>query len=192
MSKKPDPYASEEETMALLKKDARSDSEKRLDALLEDRWANEQGVELEGKYNILRQIALDLLEQRKPVPPSAYESLILGAQLDGGIFVGVITQPDGTHSAVMLLPDRAKDLTWQAAKDWAANLNAQLPTRPMAALIFSNTQDRPQTGWHWTSEEVKEYASFAWFCGFFGGFQDSTRKSYEGSAVAVRLIHITA
>ena len=66
MSKKPDPYASEEETMALLKKDTRSDAEKRLDGLLEERWANEQGVELEGKYNILRQIALELLEQRKP------------------------------------------------------------------------------------------------------------------------------
>lgn len=64
MSKKQDPYASEEETMALLKKDARSDAEKRLDEVLEERWANEQGVELEGKYNILRQIALELLEPK--------------------------------------------------------------------------------------------------------------------------------
>jgi hypothetical protein len=66
MSKKPDPYASEEETLALLQKDTRTDAEKRLDVLLEERWANEQGVELEGKYNVLRQIALELLEQRQP------------------------------------------------------------------------------------------------------------------------------
>jgi hypothetical protein len=116
----------------------------------------------------------------------------LGAPLDGGIFVGVITQPDGTHSAVALLPDRAEDVTWQAAKDWAAGLNAQLPTRPMAALIFANTQDRPQSGWHWTCEEVKDHASYAWDCHFFSGNQDSNLKSCEGSAVAVRLIHVTA
>jgi hypothetical protein len=116
----------------------------------------------------------------------------LGAPLDGGIFVGVITQPDGTHSAVALLPDHAEDVTWQAAKDWAAGLNAQLPTRPMAALISTNTQDRPQEGWHWTGEEVKGFASFAWGCGFSSGGQFITHESYEGSAVAVRLIHITA
>ena len=115
----------------------------------------------------------------------------LGAPLDGGIFVGVITQQDGTHSAITLLPDHAEDLTWQAAKDWSAGLNAQLPTRPMAALIFANTQDRPQEGWHWTSEEVKDYASYAWNCYFGLGDQYNDRKSYEGSAVAVRLIHIT-
>lgn len=116
----------------------------------------------------------------------------LGAPLDSGIFVGVITQPDGTHSAVTLLPDRAEDLTWQAAKDWAAGLNAQLPTRPMVALIFANTQDRPQERWHWTSEEVKDYASYAWDCYFGNGSQNYGRKSYAGSAVAVRLIHVTA
>ena len=116
----------------------------------------------------------------------------LGAPLDGGIFVGVITQPDGTHSAVTLLPDRAQDLTWQAAKDWAAGLNAQLPTRPMAALIFANTQDRPQEDWHWTCEEVKNLASYAWGCNFGDGYQGYDHKSYEGAAVAVRLIHITA
>jgi hypothetical protein len=116
----------------------------------------------------------------------------VGAPLDGGIFVGVITQPDGTHSAVALLPDHAEDVTWQAAKDWAAGLNAQLPTRPMAALIFANTQDRPQSGWHWTSEEHKDHASFAWSCYFGYGDQFNDHGSYEGSAVAVRLIHITA
>lgn len=116
----------------------------------------------------------------------------LGAPLDGGIFVGVITQPDGAHSAVTLMPDRAQKLTWQAAKDWAESLNAQLPTRPMAALIFANTQDRPQTGSHWTSEEHKDNASYAWGCYFPNGNQDYYRKSYEGEAVAVRLIQVTA
>jgi hypothetical protein len=115
----------------------------------------------------------------------------IDAPLCGGIFVGAITQPDGTHVAVALLPDQAKDVTWQAALQWAANLNAQLPTRTMAAMIIANTQHRPQSGWHWTCEEVKDDASSAWLCGILNGGQNGYLKSFEGAAVAVRLIHIT-
>ena len=115
----------------------------------------------------------------------------IGAALGGGIFVGAITKSDGTHVAVALLPDQAKDMTWQAALEWAKEQDAQLPTRPMAAMIFANTQDRPQYGWHWTCEEVKDYASYAWVCTFDDGDQYDDHKSYEGAAVAVRLIHIT-
>ena len=116
----------------------------------------------------------------------------LGAPLDGGIFVGLVTQPDGTHAAIALLPERAARADWQAATDWASGLNAQLPTRQMMAAIRANTQDRPQSGWHWTSEEHEHNASYAWNCDFNHGLQHLTLKSYEGSAVAVRLIHITA
>ena len=64
MTTKNDPYASEEDTRALLNRNKRTDAEKRLEAMLEDRFANEQGVELEGRFNILRQIALELLEPK--------------------------------------------------------------------------------------------------------------------------------
>lgn len=64
MSTKNDPYASEEDTRALLSRDKRTNAEKQLEAMLEDRFANEQGVELEGRFNILRQIALELLEPK--------------------------------------------------------------------------------------------------------------------------------
>ena len=114
----------------------------------------------------------------------------IGTCIDDGNFVGVITTKDGAHAAVILLPEQAKNVTWDMAVKWAEANGAQLPTRPMAALIFSNTQDRPQSGWHWTSEE--DDASYAWGCYFDGGYQLSTRKSFEGSAVAVRLIQITA
>ena len=61
MSKKQDPYASEEDTLALLRKDTRTDSEKILDRMMDERGANEQGAE---PYVVLRQIALELLDQR--------------------------------------------------------------------------------------------------------------------------------
>jgi len=126
------------------------------------------------------------------IPTIAFADLpALGEPLNGGIFVGAITQPDGAHVAVLLLPERAIDVTWQAATDWAKAQDAQLPTRPMAAMIFANTQDRPQSGWHWTCEEVKDYASSAWHCDFNGGYQDDFHTSGQGAAVAVRCIHIT-
>lgn len=66
MTAKNDLYASEEDTLALLNRDGRTAGERRLDALLEERWANEQGVELEARLNILRQIAAELLEPSNP------------------------------------------------------------------------------------------------------------------------------
>jgi hypothetical protein len=56
-----DPYASEEETLALMRKDTRTDSEKILDLMMDERGANEQGAE---PYVVLRQIVLELLDQR--------------------------------------------------------------------------------------------------------------------------------
>lgn len=114
----------------------------------------------------------------------------IGAELEGGIFAGVITQPDGMHVAVVLLPDRAQDIKWKAAVAWAEKLGAQLPTRPIAALLFANVKKHLVERWHWTSEEYD--ASSAWGCSFYDGYQYDCHKSSEGCAVAARLIPLTA
>jgi hypothetical protein len=125
----------------------------------------------------------------QPITPVALASLpALGAQLDAGLFAGVITAKDGTHCAVVLLPARGEDLTWQQAVEWAKEQGGELPTRPMAAMVFANVKDRPQEGWHWTSEGYERDASFAWGCDFGYGGQYLDHKSYEGRAVAVRMI----
>ena len=111
----------------------------------------------------------------------------LGAPLDTGIFAGFITQKDGTHVAVALLPERGAELNWSQATEWAQKQGGVLPTRPIAALLFANAKASLPNGWHWTSEED---ASCAWGCYFDYGSQYYTRKSYEGAAVAVRLIAI--
>lgn len=113
----------------------------------------------------------------------------LGAALHGGIFAGLTTRKDGTHCAVVLLPDQGADLTWAKACTWAQKLEAELPSRPVAALLFANTKDQLRPNWHWTSEP--DGASYAWSCCFSGGNQFSSHKSFEGSAVAVRLIPLT-
>lgn len=108
----------------------------------------------------------------------------LGAPYEGGSFQGVTTQPDGTHVAVVLLPDQASDVTWPDAVKWAESVGGVLPTRPIAALLYANCKPLLRPLWHWTSEEYD--ASYAWVCGFGYGYHDYDHKSFEGSAVAVR------
>jgi len=114
----------------------------------------------------------------------------LGASLDGGTFAGLTTKPDGTHCAVVLLPGHGTDLDWAAAKAWTKEQGGELPTRPVAALLFANIKVKLEPEWHWTADEYD--ASCAWGCRFYDGNQNYTRKSYEGSAVAVRLIPLSA
>lgn len=114
----------------------------------------------------------------------------IGAALHGGIFAGLTTRKDGSHCAVVLLPDQVASITWKKAVNWAQKLEAELPSRPVAALLFANVKDQLRPAWHWTSESYD--ASYAWSCSFSHGFQSDSRKSCEGSAVAVRLIPLTA
>ena len=111
---------------------------------------------------------------------------VLGADLHGGTFAGITTRQDGAHCAVILLPDQGTDLNWDGAIAWAKELDAELPTRPVAALLFANVKDKLHPRWHWTSEE--DDASCAWDCDFGNGGQGSSHKSYEGAAVAVRRV----
>jgi hypothetical protein len=43
----------------------------------------------------------------------------LGAPLEGGTFAGLITLPNGTHNAVVLLPALGDGLDWWEACEWA-------------------------------------------------------------------------
>ena len=115
---------------------------------------------------------------------------LVGEDLDGGTFAGIITQPDGTHVAVVLLPAWSEGLTWKLAGAWAEKQGGVLPSRPVAALLYANCKAKLQPRWHWTSEAYD--ASFAWGCDFYGGGQSGNLKSAEGCAVAVRCIHLTA
>ena len=114
----------------------------------------------------------------------------LGTEFEGGIFAGITTQKDGTHAAVILLPDRAEELTWKKAMAWAEKLNATLPTRPVAALLFANVQPALSPEWHWTADEYN--ASYAGLCTFHYGYQNYLHKVSELAAVAVRCIPLTA
>lgn len=119
----------------------------------------------------------------------------LGTAVAGGIFCGLTTKPDGTHHAVVLLADKPeKRLPWADAMAWAEGLGdgAQLPTRPVAALLFANAKPQFEEAWHWTSETCDWDGSYAWIQDFSYGRQYDYRKSYAGQARAVRLIQLSA
>ena len=118
----------------------------------------------------------------------------LGAEFEGGIFCGLTTKPDGTHHAVVLLPDApAERLNWADATSWAEGLGngAQLPSRPVSALLFANAKAQFEEAWYWTCETHVENSSCAWDQYFGNGLQVSNHKSYAGRARAVRLIQLT-
>jgi hypothetical protein len=117
----------------------------------------------------------------------------IGQPLAGGIFAGLTTKPDGTHHAVALLPNTPADkLKWDAAMAWAKDLDADLPSRPVAALLFATSRNHFEQAWYWTSETDEDDGSFAWYQHFDDGSQRFGHKSWRGRARAVRLIQLTA
>lgn len=109
----------------------------------------------------------------------------------GDQYAGPVLDASGKvlHHLVMMDERPANKLNWQAAKDWAASIGANLPTRQELALIYANCKPHLQPTWHWSCEEYEENASYAWLCDFLSGLQSDYLKSFEGSVVAVRRIH---
>ena len=112
----------------------------------------------------------------------------LGAPLAGGLYAGITTLPDGATMAVVLLPARGERLTWKKAQAWAKQQGGQLPSRPIAAMLFAHLKSQLPGGWHWTDETLD--ASYAWLCVFNNGVQDYNLKRAQLCAVAVRLIPV--
>lgn len=114
-------------------------------------------------------------------------ALALGAPLEGGSFQGILTLPNGTHVAVVLLADKpAEELNWTAAKQWAESVGGELPARPAAAMLFANAKDQFEPEWHWTSEAYG--GSYAWVQIFGYGDQFDDRVHDIHCARAVRMI----
>ena len=106
----------------------------------------------------------------------------------GETYAGPVLAPDGStrHHLILLAARPEQDLNWQAAKDWATSMGGELPDRQEQALLFANCKALLPARACWSGEEHAEDASYAWYCHFGYGYQDSGHKSWEWSAVAVR------
>ncbi len=112
----------------------------------------------------------------------------------GEHYAGAVLDANGEHMHHLVLMAARPDaeVTWKDALEWAEQAGGALPTRQEQALLFANCKPHLQPRWHWSCEEHEEDASYAWHCYFDDGLQTLTHKSYEGSAVAVRQIPLTA
>lgn len=94
---------------------------------------------------------------------------------------------DGAPSHHLFLLDAKSDkkMNWDAADAWAKGVGGELPTRFESALLYANLRDQFDTNnWHWTATQFS--AGSAWVQGFGNGSQDTSDKSLEFLARAVR------
>jgi hypothetical protein len=105
----------------------------------------------------------------------------------GELYAGLLLGDDGNPSHhLVLLPDRAEEVTWDAAVEFARKAGGELPTRREQSLLFANLKDQFEAAWYWSGEQYEGNGSYAWNQIFHGGNQYGYHKSYEGRAVAVR------
>jgi hypothetical protein len=106
---------------------------------------------------------------------------------DGERYAGIAFDESGQPSHHLFLLDAKpeEDLDWQAAKAWAKSIDASLPTRFEAALLYANLRGQFDTDrWHWTDTQYS--ADNAWCQHFSYGNQDVNGKDDTLLARAVR------
>lgn len=105
----------------------------------------------------------------------------------GEQYAGVILGKDGAPDHhLILLPGAAEDLTWEQAKEWAASVGGELPTRREQSLLFANLKEAFEGTWYWSSEQYAGFSHYAWLQHFTVGNQVNLLKSSEFRARAVR------
>lgn len=108
----------------------------------------------------------------------------IGQEWEGGTYAGLIHTTECLHHLVLLDDKPTERLGWDKAVAWAKSIDADLPSRVEALVLFKNLPDRFEKQWHWTHEQYSRYD--AWLQCFGDGDQDNLGLAYEGRARAVR------
>ncbi|AOJ70873.1 hypothetical protein WS83_20270 [Burkholderia sp. MSMB2042] len=110
---------------------------------------------------------------------------------EGEHYAGILIGKDGAPSHhVILLAGDAEDLTWKAAKEWAASIGGDLPSRREQSLLFANLGEQFKRDWYWSAEQHSSNSGWAWYQLFHYGGQDCYGQFYEFRARAVRRLII--
>ena len=126
-----------------------------------------------------------------PVPYCEHAAEIMLAA--GEHYAGVVLGSDGRISHhLIVLPGQADNVDWDSARAWASAAGGELPTRQEQALLYANLKSEFDGAWYWSAEPHEMEGSYAWLQYFYGGFQSTGLKSYEGRARAVRTVPIGA
>lgn len=100
-----------------------------------------------------------------------------------GLILGKEGKPD--HHLV-LLPGEAQEVSWSAAREWAAGMGGELPTRRELALLYANLREQFERLWYWSSETQEPRAQLVWGQNFTSGIQTMYGRPFRGRARAIR------
>ncbi len=109
----------------------------------------------------------------------------------GEHYAGTVIGHEGECSYhLILLPGAAEEVSHQAATEWAAGIDGELPNRREQALLYANLKEHFEGAWYWSSQQHESDPDYAW-CQYFGnGDQSITRRDNELRARAVRRLII--
>ena len=108
---------------------------------------------------------------------------------DGEHYAGLILGKEGAPDHhVVLLPGDAQDVTWSAAREWAAFSGGELPTRRELSLLFANLKEQFHRVWYWSSEPSEARSQLVWGQNFTSGIQTMYGRPFRGRARAIRRV----
>jgi len=121
---------------------------------------------------------------------AATEYVVAGVTIKlnpGERYAGLILGENGEADYhLILLPNNVEDKTWEQAKEWAASIGGELPTRREQAMLFANLKAEFESAWYWSGEAHEKESGWAWCQGFYDGSQDCYLQYDELRARAVR------
>lgn len=110
---------------------------------------------------------------------------------EGEFYAGLILGKEGApHQHLVLLPGNADDVTWSAARAWAAESGGELPTRRELALLFANLREQFGRVWYWSCEQSEARSQLVWGQNFSSGIQTMYGRPFRGHARAVRRLPV--
>ena len=126
--------------------------------------------------------------QQQVAKPVAVPGFAVPALNEGERYAGIILKDGKPSHHLILLAADGGDLAWVKAKEWAASVGGELPTRAEQSLLFANCKDAFGGVWHWSCEAYS--ASGAWSQLFVNGRQDGNGVGFKLRARAVRRLPI--
>lgn len=106
------------------------------------------------------------------------------------IYIGAIGNAKGDLYHLILLPGDNDDANWQAQMDWAKSIGGDLPSRIEQAMLFAHFKDQFQEDAYWSNTTHHREDGWAWFQGFYYGYQSNDHKYVTCRARAVRRLPI--
>ena len=115
---------------------------------------------------------------------------VIPAARPGERYLGSIIEPNGRMRHTFLLPGDENGLNWKAAMKLAESRDADLPDRIEQAMLFAYMPEEFQKEAYWSNTQHAGYSDYAWYQGFYYGYQTDGRKSAELRVRLVRRVTI--